>query len=241
MFTPPRYAARYDWEYKALNPPGNTTQGWPVEMFHYVTWRTSGDITTGFRRLSLDAAWARLELSPEQAKAALSPWPVRINNAVGIIPPDTARRVFARCVAKDIDAGDEYMGLQVDADITSLTTEERSFKLPRYMPRPDWRTRLESIDPKDGSWQADLVEYWKLRLRNKTEEEAWADVGMSVENAKLALIVDEPTPTNDSGLIPSMSEGQHRETVARRVFARSLAKKIDPDDIYKDLILDEPR
>jgi hypothetical protein len=238
MFTPPRYAARYDWEYKALNPPGNVSQGWQVELFHYVSWRKTGDITTGFRPLSIDAAWARLELSPELARSALSSWPVRINNSVGIIPPDTARRMFARSVAKNIDHCDEYMGLQVDADITSLTTEERSFKPPRYMPRPDWRATLESLDPDSGSWQADLLRYWELRLRGEIEEDAWADVGMSIENAKLALITDEPTPTNYSGLIPSIPEGPHKETVARRVFARSLAKIVDSRDIYNELVLD---
>jgi hypothetical protein len=241
MFTPPRYAARYDWEYKALNPPGNVTQGWQVEMSIYVSWLKFGDITTGFRPLSPDAAWARLELSPDNAKSALSQWPVRINNAVGIIPPNTARRVFARSVAKNIGHNDEYMGLQVDADITSLTTEERSSKPPRYMPRSDWRRRLESLDPAGGSWQADLLRYWELRLRDTKEEDAWAAVGMSIDNAKLALSTEEPTPTNDSGLIPSVPEGQQKETVARRVFARSMAKAIDPDDIYNDLVLDEPR
>jgi hypothetical protein len=238
-FTPPRYAARYDWEYKAENPPGNTTQGWLAEMAHYCRWRKAGDMTTGFRPLSLEAAWARLELTPAHAASALSQWPVRINNAVGIVPPDTASRVFKRSLAKSIDADDDYPELKIDPLITSLTTEERSFKPPRYQARQDWRTRLDSLKPAPGSWQEDILRYWNLRLGGRKEEDAWADVAMSIENAKLALSTDDPSPTNDAGLIPCIPDGQDKDTVARRVFARSVAKAIDPGDIYNGLILDE--
>jgi hypothetical protein len=235
-FTPPSYAARYDWENKLENPPGNATQGWQVELAHYLRWRKTGDITTGFQRLSLEEAWARLKLSQDNAKNALSTGPVRNNNAVGSAPPEIASRVFARSVAKDIDPRDDYPDLRLKDDITSLTTEERSFVRPSYRARPDWRQRLESMDPDTDSWQADLVRYWTLRASGTKEEEAWAAVAMTPDNARLAL--SPPDPTNDSGLIPCVPTGQQKDTVARRVFARSMAKTIDSTDIYNDLDLE---
>lgn len=233
MFTPPRYAARYDWEYKALHPGGNVTEGWVIQIFHLVSWRQS---------MLPTEAWNKLALPPATARSALTTLPVRLTfGSAGIVPPDTARRMFARSVAKSIDSEDDYPDLALDPDITSFTTEERSFKPPRYMPRPDWREKLESFDPEDGSWQADLLKYWRLRLSGRKEKDAWAEVNMSVANAKLALIKDEPTPDNDSGLIPFVPKGKYKDTVARRVFARSVAKNIDATDIYNDLILDEPQ
>lgn len=91
------------------------------------------------------------------------------------------------------------------------------------------------MDPAVGSWQADLVGYWKLRTgKQMREEDAWKDVAMSPANARMALIEDEGYA--DSGLIPCMAHGV--DTVARRVLARSVASDTNPDDIYHGLVLE---
>jgi hypothetical protein len=235
-FTQPFYAARYDWENKIQSPPGNVTWGWQVDMANLWGWVKTG--TLGSAPLSLEDAWAKLNLSPEFAKAALSRGPVRYNNSVGAIPPQLASRVFARSIAKSIDPDDDYPDLTIGPDITSMTTEERSFRPPGYTPRADWKTKLESLTPAAGSWQKDLRDYWELRKSGRKEHEAWAAVAMSPQNAKLALSTEAPTPGNESGLIPCTLDGDNKDTVARRVFARSVAKTIDPNDIYNDLRLE---
>ena len=213
MFTPPRYAARYDWDTRP-SIRGKRTQGWVIDIYKLVTLRQS---------MSPIEAWAEAKLPPATAKSALTTLPVRLTfGSAGIVPPDMARRMFARSVAKSIDANDEYPDLEVDRAITSFNTEERSFKLPRYMPRLDWQAKLKSLDPEEGSWQADLVRYWELRQSGKKEEDAWADVGMSIENAKLALRKEEPAPGNDLGLIPDRGSYPTCRTGSTRTWSPSV-------------------
>jgi hypothetical protein len=118
----------------------------------------------------------------------------------------------------------------VDRDATELC-----FVQPRYWPRPDWQERLEAVDPNGGTWQAALARYWRMRLREK-EEDAWSDLAMSAAQARAALIEDDDNP--DSGLIPWLPHD--KETVARRVLARSVASKIS-NDIYAGLALGPPQ
>jgi len=189
------------------------------------------------RGLPVEKAWATLKLSQAFAKSALSKSPVTYFNAVGIVPPYVASRVFARSFAKTIDATDDYPELVLGDPITSMTTDERAFLPPFYVPRPNWQTKLESLTPRPGSWQDDIFKYWQLRKRGKKEEEAWTAIAMTPRNAKLALSTDPPTQNNDSGLVPCIPNGPAKDTVARRVFARSVAKDIDHKDIYNDLRL----
>jgi hypothetical protein len=92
------------------------------------------------------------------------------------------------------------------------------------------------MNAQDGSWQADLVRYWKMRLARTPEEEAWRTVAMTPANARLALVEDEAS--DDSGLIPCLPDGA--ETVARRVLARAGARLDDYDhrDSYAGLKLE---
>jgi hypothetical protein len=106
---------------------------------------------------------------------------------------------------------------------------------------PDWKETLESLQAPAGSWQSNPVSYWRLRTTGgRTEAAAWEAVGMSPANARQALIKEPPTPTNDSGLIPYKPNGPGKETVAGRLFARALAKDINPKDMFDDLVLDPP-
>ena len=48
----------------------------------------------------------------------------------------------------------------------------------------------------------------------------------------MSLLTDQPTPTNDSGLIPP--------EIFSRVLARSRATSIDPNDNVEDVVLEDP-
>ena len=225
-YIPPHYAPRDDWRTLLRNGggPGNSVNNWIVDMVLYFKF-TEDD------GLSPLEAWNKLRMSYDHASKAFSGQPPTPTNNAGLIPPAIAQLVFARALAKSPDFTHlptlrlEH-SIKVDRDAT-----ERSFTAPRYRPRADWRERLESMDPEDGSWQGDLVKYWTLRTQEKSEEDAWSAVAMSPSNARMALIEDETSP--DSGLMPSLPDGV--ETVARRVLARSAAKDVDADDIYRGL------
>jgi hypothetical protein len=183
-----------------------------------------------------------MTLRQELAGKALVPAMPQTNNDAGVIPPEIASRVFARAVAKDpIDGFDDLavgppIDPTMDPDINTL-----SYIPPRYAPRADWKEKLESLQPPAGSWQSDLVSYWRLRTTGGlTEPKAWEAVGMSPANARQALMKEPPTPINDSGFIPCRPNGPGKETVAKRLFARALAKDINPKDMFDGLVLDPP-
>jgi hypothetical protein len=230
-YIPPRYAPRDDWKevLRAGGGVGNLVSNWQTDMLLYFKF-TEDDGQT------LAEAWTGLDMTHDHATKAFSTDPPRPSNSAGLIPPPIAALVFARALAK---SGDPFpvVSLNVDHSIrVSMDATEPSFKRPRYRPRPDWRQRLESMDPPEGSWQGDLVKYWNLRTQgNRKEEQAWREVRMTPEHARMALIEDEDVP--DSGLIPSLPE-HGVDTVARRVLARSAANNIDDDDIYPGLRLE---
>ncbi len=227
-YIPPRYAPRDDWRQVLHNGGGgNNVNSWVVDMVLY--WKFTED-----DGLSPKDAWNKLNMSYDHASKAFSNQPPMPNNNAGLIPPDIAKWVFARALAKSVDPTQEP-AFFVDHSIqVSMDATERSFKPPRYRPRPDWQVRLTSMDPEDGSWQADLTRYWKMRIDGRKEVDAWHDVDMSSQNARMALI--EYEGNDDLGLIPSLANGV--ETVAKRVLARSVARNNDPDDIYLGLILE---
>jgi hypothetical protein len=230
-YIPPRYAPRDDWRevLRSGGGVGNIVSNWQTDMLMYFKF-TEDD------HESPQEAWTRLDMTHDHATKALSTEPPRPNNSAGLIPPAIAALVFARALAK---SGDPLpvVSLNLDHSIrVSMDATEASFKRPRYRPQRDWQQRLLSMDPDVGSWQADLAKYWRLRIEGKkTEEQAWEEVGMTPQNARMALIEDEGDP--DAGLIPCLPE-HGVDTVARRVLARSAANKIDEDDIYPGLILE---
>jgi hypothetical protein len=236
-YKPPHYAPRNDWKQK-LPTGGPAPNSWQFDMLMYQEWVATGDLSTGFKKLTRDEAWTKLDMSKDNALKALAALPPRPTNDAGLVPPDIASRVFARSLAKVVDPGMDAAMVPEDPLPVTVDREVPSFTLPRYQPRPDWQSRLESMDPEVDSWQADVVHYWALRRGGKSEEAAWAEVGMSPANARMALVTEPPTPGNDSGLIPCIPDGPHKETVARRVLARSVARNIDAGDIYGALILE---
>lgn len=233
-YSPPRYAPRADWKEKlpTMGPPVNS---WQLDILKYWEWRTTGDLSTNFRKLSLNDAWIKLGMDQENARKALATQAPRPTNDAGLVPPEIASRVFARSLAKSAAPDADTVLTEEPAIAVSAAAVEPSFKPPRYRPRSDWQAKLESMDPEVGSWQADLVRYWLLRTSGKTEDTAWDEVRMSPRNASMALMTEPETPDNESGLIPCVPG---RETVARRVLARSVAKAIDAHDIYDGLILE---
>jgi hypothetical protein len=106
----------------------------------------------------------------------------------------------------------------------------------RYWPRPDWKERLRStrgIGLRLDSWQAQLVLYWAWRASGRCPlRKAWTDLAMTPEHARMSLLTDQPTPINDSGLIPP--------EIFSRVLARSRATSIDPNDNVEDVVLEDP-
>lgn len=227
----PHYGPRDDWKQllRGGNAAGGGVSSWTMDIQNYFLF-TEGE------HLAPEQAWAKLGMSYDHASKAFSGAPPTPTNNSGLIPPSAAPFVFARSLARTIDP--DYRpsfhpdhSIKVDRDAT-----EPTFKAPRYRPRPDWRARLESMDPEEGSWQADLVKYWKMRLANTSEEDAWKAVAMTPANARLALVEDEAS--DDAGLIPCLPDGA--ETVARRVLARAGAKLGDYDhhDIYARLKLE---
>jgi hypothetical protein len=106
----------------------------------------------------------------------------------------------------------------------------------RYWPRPDWKERLRStrgIGLRLDSWQAQLVLYWVWRASGRCPlRKAWTDLAMTPEHARMSLLTDQPTPTNDSGLIPP--------EIFSRVLARSRATSVNPNDNVEHVILEDP-
>ena len=234
-YIPPHYAPRDDWREKLINAPGYPVQSWQADI--YIFWKNL-DNSSMEDDLLVEKAWIKARMPKARAKGALSTLRPRLNNDVGLVPPKVAGRVFARSVGSSLDSGASLEVIPDPPIVASQDVEERSFKPARYRPRPNWRTRLQSMDPEEGSWQGDLVKYWHLRISGKTEEQAWGEVGMSQENARMALIKEPHASNEDSGLIPCIPEDPGRDTVARRVLARSVAKEIDADDIYEGLMLE---
>jgi hypothetical protein len=106
----------------------------------------------------------------------------------------------------------------------------------RYWPRPDWKEKLRStggIRLRFDSWQAQLFLYWAWRATGRRPLlKAWTDLAMTPEHARMSLLTDQPTPTNDSGMIPP--------EIFSRVLARSRATSIDPNDNVEDVVLEDP-
>jgi len=231
-YVPTRYAPRDDWRQKIVNGGGgNNVNSWVVDIINYWTWRSPPGAQT------IDDAWRRLRMSQDHAAKAFSARPPRSNNDIGLVPPEIASRVFARSLAKSVDpATDTLLELATPIPVT-MVTETPSLTPPRYTPRADWQARLEAIDPAAGTWQADLARYWGLRRAGQPEPDAWRAVAMSPANARLALVTAPVTDGNDSGLIPCIVDGPERDSVARRVLARSVSTEVDPDDIYPGLVL----
>jgi hypothetical protein len=228
-YIPPHYGPRDDWRQVLKNggPGGNNVNSWLVDMVNY--WQFTED-----DGLSPDDAWRKLKMSYDHASKAFSNQPPTPLNSSGLIPPAIARLVFGRSLARDADLT-QPPTVYLDHSIhVGWDGTERSFKAPRYRPRSDWQQTLETMQPEQGSWQADLVNYWKLRKAGEQEKDAWEAVKMTPENARLALIEDETS--DDAGLIPCLPGGT--ETVAKRVLARSCATNADHDDIYAGLILE---
>ena len=238
MYTRPRYSPRADW-WQRLQQGGPGTGTWQSQMVVYwIDFRDSG------RRsgLSPEEAWKKLRLRQVHANGALVSDTPRPTNDAGIVPPEIFGHVFARAAAKDpIDdfadfAEGKPVKVTMDPDFNVLT-----YVRPRYAPRIDWKEKLQSLRADPGSWQHDLATYWRLRTAKKlTEAKAWEEVAMSPAKARQALMQAPPMPTNDSGLIPSDPTAPYKETVARRLFARAMAKDIDHKDIFAGLILDPP-
>lgn len=228
-YIPPRYGPRDDWRtlLRGGNAGGNNVGSWLTDMVLYFGF-------TEDQGLSPQAAWDAVGMSHDHATKAFSGAPPTPTNSSGLIPPAIARHVFACALARSADFANlptvhADHSIKVDRDAT-----EPTFKAPRYRPRADWQQRLETMQPADGSWQADLVNYWRLRQGRASEERAWETVAMSPANARLALIEDEAS--DDSGLIPCLPD--NKETVARRVLARAAASNIDRRDIYPGLRLE---
>lgn len=231
-YVPPRYAARADWQHKIVNGGGGgNVNSWVVDIINYWTWRSPPHPQT------LDEAWQRLRMTRDHAGNTFSTQPPLPTNDVGLAPPEVASRIFARSLANSVDpATDTLLDLDPPIPVT-MVNETRSFTPPRYSPRADWQARLLDLDPGAGTWQADLARYWNLRMAGQSEPEAWRAVAMSPANARLALVTAPVADGNDSGLIPCIVDGPGRDTVARRVLARSVSTEIDPDDIYAGLAL----
>jgi hypothetical protein len=238
MYTRPRYSPRADW-WQKLQQGGPGTNTWQSQMVVYwIDFRKSG----GKNGLTLEDAWKKLRLSQVHANGALVSDTPRPTNDAGVIPPEVFSHVFARAAAKDpIDDFADFgkgqpVKVTMDPDFQVLT-----YIRPRYAPRVDWKEKLQSLQATPGSWQYDLAAYWRLRTtKGLSEAKAWEDVRMSPANARQALIQKPPTPTNDSGLIPSDPNAPYKETVARRLFARAMAKDINPKDMFAGLVLDPP-
>ena len=228
----PHYGPRDDWRelLRGGNAAGgNNVNSWMMDIQNYF-------LFTEDQHLTPEQAWNQVGMSYDHASKAFSGAPPTPTNSSGLIPPLVAPYVFARSLARTVDPAyrpsfHPAHSIKVDRDAT-----EPTFKAPRYRPRPDWRERLESMNPQEGSWQADLVRYWKMRLARTSEEEAWRTVAMTPANARLALVEDEAS--DDSGLIPCLPDGT--ETVARRVLARAGARPGDYDhrDSYAALKLE---
>ena len=210
MYSPPRYAPRSDW-YQVLGngPPVDT---WRSDLFNYWQWVSTQNYT-------LERAWIRARMTSEKAKKALISRPPTPTNEAGLIPPDLASRVYARSVARTMDPYDDFPDLVLDPPSNPVVgNESPAFTAPRYAARTDWRQKLESMAPPQGSWQADLVTYWRLRSGGRSEEDAWAGTAMSPDNAVQALMRERPSPANDSGLIP--------DEIVGRVLACSVSRTI---------------
>ena len=226
----PHYGPRDDLDTMLPNAgTGNSTNSWVFDMLVYL------QLTTPPRPLEPRAAWRRLRMPRDHARAALSQarQPPKPNNLSGLVPPVLLTRLFACALADSVDADTEAAVEPEEPVKVSMANEVRSFTPPRYRPRPDWQFRLEHMRAEEGTWQDDLARYWKLRLNGKTERDAWRTVAMTPANARMALAEGE---SDDEGLIPSLPND--RETVARRVLARSVATNVDPHDIYEGLVLE---
>ena len=233
-YVPPRYSPRDD--YKTLIPTlgssgSGSSHNWVTAVIVY--WRR----VTQSGLLS-DEAWRRSRMSQDHAIKAIgqSSQPPTPTNISGVIPPEIADNVFAAALARSVETDATAKVIVGDPIPVDRDATDRCFVRPRYWPRRDWQERLAAIDPNDGTWQASLARYWRMRLDDETEEDAWRDLAMSPAHAKAALIEDADNP--DSGLIPWLSDD--RETVARRVLSRSVASKIKFEDIYAGLALGPP-
>jgi hypothetical protein len=95
---------------------------------------------------------------------------------------------------------------------------------PHYGPRDDWWQLLRGGNAGGGgvsSWMMDIQNYFTFTEdEHNTPERAWQRVDMSYDHAIKAFSGAPPKPTNNSGLIPPLA--------APFVFARSLARTIDP-------------
>lgn len=229
-YFPPHYAPRDDWETVLPNiGTGNSVNSWVFDMLVYL------QLTTPPRPLPPPAAWRRMRMPRDHARAALSQarQPPRPDNSSGLVPTVIITRLFARALAESVDA-DAEAAVEPGRPIRpTMPNETRAFTPPRYRPRPDWQVRLEHMNAEEGTWQHDLARYWKLRLAGRSERAAWSDVAMTPANARMAL---EEQDADDAGLIPSLPGDQ--ETVARRVLARSVATNIDPNDLFEGLVLE---
>lgn len=154
------------------------------------------------------------------------------------MPPEIAEYVFARSVAKKVHHTTRFKVESEPLIPVRMYQDTRSFTAPRYKPREYWQWTLETTDFEAGTWQSDLVRYWRLRRNGRSEEDAWEEVAMSPEHARLALTTEVETMSNDSGLIPCYQDGAYIETVAQRVLARAASMEVDCEDIYEKLKLE---
>jgi hypothetical protein len=237
MYTRPRYSPRADW-WQRLQQGGPGTGTWQSQMVVYwIDFRDSG------RRsgLSPEEAWKKLRLRQVHANGALVSDTPRPTNDAGIVPPDIFGHVFARAAAKDpIDdfadfAEGKPVKVTMDPDFNVLT-----YVRPRYAPCMDWKEKLQSLRADPGSWQHDLATYWRLRTMKKTDRSKGLGRSCDEPRQGQAGVDASPADADQRLLIPSDPTASCKETVARRLFARAMAKDIDHKDIFAGLILDPP-
>lgn len=230
---PNRYQPRAKWRDKLdgwLRSPPTNAGSWQMDIYHYWNWTTK-------EGMSLQDAWTRLRMSPNNAETSLHP------NAAdtGLIPPELFSRVLARSRAQNVESDDAVAVVIVDPEPAGAAAAadegepEVGYTDPNeYRPRAKWKDKLDgwlrSPPGNAGSWQMDIYLYWRWTTKEgMSSQDAWAQLRMHPNNARTSLHRNSA----DKGLIPP--------ELFSRVLARSRASTVNPnDDVAEVIVHPEP-
>jgi hypothetical protein len=102
---------------------------WQADISLYWRWRTIDG-------MSVEAAWTKLSMHSNNARAALNPEPAY----AGLIPPELFSRVLARSQESAIDPN-----VIIEPEPTANDKTPVGFTLPnRYRPRANWKSTLDN-------------------------------------------------------------------------------------------------
>lgn len=187
---PNRYQPRAGWKTKldlwVQFPPPNVGS-WQNDIGIY--WRR-----TTKEGMSLEEAWADVNMSSNNAKTSLNP----SSTDTGMIPPELFSRVLARSRGEPSPVADVIL----DPDPTPPPVEEDGFFEPnRYRPKAGWQGKLNNwVEfPPAGAWQRDVSLYWRKIVKDGLSPlAAWTELQMHANNARTAL----ERNSLDRGVIP---------------------------------------